>query len=547
MPKKIPFDAEMQITIKDYVDSQRWSNSQFAQRYCDKFTELYGKQEVPSTSTSRKLIEDKNHVFTEREMIVLEKLTGINFYEKWLKEQERVICQKKIDYRHADDASKIDGSFDSEAQLNSMLRRFGQYADRLSINDLSESITRYVNIDTRKPLVIICDSLEFAEYMVKECVERPLRVDTEKLLSEGQNYPNKTIYTSLKGSPMGIKAGKCVNDALKVIRLSSAIGKVKRVIAIIESSDEEAISQAQKEWDNSILLLKSRWSYQLMLGWAKIEEGHGLMHKVLKEYITSIETQNTENRNKKHIPAFAALYSYYTVSRNHLDMNEEQLLLELIKNETAIDMVYYLIEKIYKTEDRNSTFKIYLILEKQVFSEPLVIPEKTKRRIEQCIDKMRICPESFKDEIRCWVEQGGSVVMPDCKGSHEWADFIMNQYEKQKDWLEDESYLAALEVLKKYGFPMNWFADDCDQKSILTAIITFPKWKIPYEHSKEVWLQLKSILLSGSAPSLDAEGWTKWFDRVNYKTRISPDFNIDWEIEKLQRKMRRTDFPEISL
>lgn len=47
--------------------------------------------EAPSTSTSRKLIEEKDHEYTEKECIILEKLTSITFYKMWLEEQEPLI------------------------------------------------------------------------------------------------------------------------------------------------------------------------------------------------------------------------------------------------------------------------------------------------------------------------------------------------------------------------------------------------------------------------------------------------------------------------
>ena len=52
MPKKITFNDIVQNKIKDFVGTKRWSNSWFANRYIDTFTEIYGKMEAPSTSTS---------------------------------------------------------------------------------------------------------------------------------------------------------------------------------------------------------------------------------------------------------------------------------------------------------------------------------------------------------------------------------------------------------------------------------------------------------------------------------------------------------------
>ena len=71
MPKKITFNDILQNKIKDFVGTKRWSNSQFASRYSDTYAEVYGKMEAPSTSTSRKLIEEKGHEYAEKECIIL--------------------------------------------------------------------------------------------------------------------------------------------------------------------------------------------------------------------------------------------------------------------------------------------------------------------------------------------------------------------------------------------------------------------------------------------------------------------------------------------
>ena len=91
MPKKITFNDTIQNKVKDFVSTKRWSNSQFANRYIDTYAEIYGKMEAPSTSTSRKLVEEKGHEYSEKECIVLEKLTSTAFHNLLLEEQKRVI------------------------------------------------------------------------------------------------------------------------------------------------------------------------------------------------------------------------------------------------------------------------------------------------------------------------------------------------------------------------------------------------------------------------------------------------------------------------
>lgn len=97
MPKKITFNDILLNKIKDFVGTKRWSNSQFASRYSDTYAEVYGKMEAPSTSTSRKLIEEKGHEYAEKECIIQEKLTSITFYKMWLEEQKHSRTVSKDD------------------------------------------------------------------------------------------------------------------------------------------------------------------------------------------------------------------------------------------------------------------------------------------------------------------------------------------------------------------------------------------------------------------------------------------------------------------
>ena len=169
MPKKITFNDIVQNKIKDFVGTKRWSNSWFANRYIDTFTEIYGKMEAPSTSTSRKLVEEKGHEYSEKECIVLERLTAITFHKMWLEEQKRVILQKMDDYSlaHGEESSNHEKTFDTEVQLGDLVRKYTKFADSLSVDDLTVSISRYINIETKMPLVVLCDTASFASYLVE--------------------------------------------------------------------------------------------------------------------------------------------------------------------------------------------------------------------------------------------------------------------------------------------------------------------------------------------------------------------------------------------
>lgn len=547
MPKKITFNDIVQNKIKDFVGTKRWSNSWFANRYIDTFTEIYGKMEAPSTSTSRKLVEEKGHEYSEKECIVLERLTAITFHKMWLEEQKRVILKKMDDYSlaHGEESSNHEKTFDTEVQLGDLVRKYTKFADSLSVDDLTVSISRYINIETKMPLVVLCDTASFASYLVEECADNALYVEADKLLEDGADYPNNVIYTSLKISPMSKEAGKCVNDALKVIYGSAAIGKTKHVIVIIESWDSEAIAKSLTEWNETALLLQFHWTYQIMHGWLRMEENAGRMHTVLKKYIgekiTEIKTYKDPNGNSHYKPSFEYLYSIHSITCMNLDKGEEQLLKELMKDDVhTFGINNYLISKVFKTDDFEEMMLIHRDLEKKVASQRPTVPETAQKHIIKCLNKVKTWPQAFRDEILSWMSQGGSPVMPDCDGADEWMEFLMNQYEKQEDWLEDENYLSALTALQAVGFPMHWFSDCCDQKSLLTAMITYPKWKKVFPHNEDFDLpQLQLILLSGETPSLDVKGWKRWFERTYNLNLVAFNFDLMIQIHQLKLKLGR--------
>lgn len=547
MPKKITFNDIVQNKIKDFVGTKRWSNSWFANRYIDTFTEIYGKMEAPSTSTSRKLVEEKGHEYSEKECIVLERLTAITFHKMWLEEQKRVILKKMDDYSlaHGEESSNHEKTFDTEVQLGDLVRKYTKFADSLSVDDLTVSISRYINIETKMPLVVLCDTAAFASYLVEECADNALCVEADKLLEDGADYPNNVIYTSLKISPMSKEAGKCVNDALKVIYGSAAIGKTKHVIVIIESWDSEAIAKSLTEWNETALLLQFHWTYQIMHGWLRMEENAGRMHPVLKKYIgekiTEIKTYKDPNGNSHYKPSFEYLYSIHSITCMNLDKGEELLLKELMKDDVqTFGINNYLISKVFKTDDFEEMMLIHRDLEKKVASQRPTVPETTQKHIIKCLNKVKTWPQAFRDEILSWMSQGGSPVMPDCDGADEWMEFLMNQYEKQEDWLEDENYLSALTALQAVGFPMHWFSDCCDQKSLLTAMITYPEWKKVFPHNEDFDLpQLQLILLSGETPSLDVKGWKRWFERTYNLNLVAFNFDLMIQIHQLKLKLGR--------
>lgn len=547
MPKKITFNDILQNKIKDFVGTKRWSNSQFASRYSDTYAEVYGKMEAPSTSTSRKLIEEKGHEYAEKECIILEKLTSITFNKMWLEEQKRIILKKMDDYSlaHGQEVRNQEKTFDTEIQFGNLLKKYTHSAGSLSVDSLTACFDRYVNVETKMPLVVLCDTAAFASYLVEECIDDVMYVEPDKLLEDGADYPNNVVYTSLKVSPMSKEAGRCVNDALKVIYGSAAIGKTKHVIVIIESWDKDAIDKSLEAWDESVLLLQFHWTYQLMHGWVRIEEDAGRMHPVFKDFVcdtfNEIKTIKDPRGNAHHRPSFADLYNIHSVTCMNLDKAEDALLMELLKNDLHIyGIARYIVSRVYKTDDKKAIGRILNELERKAASPRPSVPETTRKHITKCLGSVNSCSEAFKDEIRCWVAQGGSPVMPDCDGPKEWMEFLLNQYEQQQEWLDDEAYLYALNILKTDGFPMYWFSEKCDQKSLLTAIITYPEWKKASHNGEDIKLpQLQFILLDGEIPSLDAKGWKRWFERTYNLNRVTSNFDLATEIRKLKLKLGR--------
>lgn len=545
MPNKITFNDIVQNKVKDFVNTKRWSNSQFASKYSATYAEIYGKMGAPSTSTSRKLVEEKGHEYSEKECIVLEKLTYVSFHRMWIDEQERIILSKKDKYalEHGEEIKTVANKLDSEIQVTDKLRRLVKEADTLSVDDVTESISRYVSITTSKPMVILCDSSAFASYLVEESVEYAFNVSADALTTDGADIPNNIIYTTLCTSPMSKEAGRSVNEALKVIRDSQLLGKAKHVIIIIETWDDESIALAQKEWTDKALMLQFRWSYKMMCGWLRIEKENGRIHPSLHKFIdkelTEVKRINLPKGNISYRPCFEVLYEIHSLTCMHLDYDEKQLLMLLMANDCYYyGMTDWLISMVYKTDKNEETKAIRNELRHNLLSRKPELPEAIRKDIMKCLNRVGSWSETFKEEIMSWIDQGGSMQMPDCDGAEGWMDLLMDQYEKQQEWLTDEAYLAALDTLKRNGFPVRWFNDDCDQKSMLTAILTFPEWKKEHKLDDHYTLpQLSYVLLSGEAPSLDAEGWKRWFERCHTRNLVGTQFDLSIKTLNLKRQI----------
>lgn len=547
MPRKITFDDIVLNKIKDYIGTRRWSVSQFAARYTQTFAELYGKMEAPSTSTARKLVEEKGHTYTEREAIVIEQLSGIAFHKMWLEEQQRLILRKMDDYvlAHGDEPTETLGEAVTEVQVADQIRRFTKYSDSLSAHDVSICLRRYAEADTRLPLVVLCDSAAFASYLVETCIENAAGVAPDVIATDGTDLPNRVVYAVLRASAMSREAGRCVNDALRVIHEAAAIGRRKHIIVIIESWDADSTARAMQELRSAVLALEFHWTYKMLQGWLRMEEEAGYMNAALKKFVDQrfpeVRTLRLPDGGMAHHPAFEHLYDLYSVTRRVAGADNAALLRELIDADClTYGFVDYLIEKLYATKGKDEVRAISRKLQQEAASRRAEFPAGVRRSITRCLDLVDSWPDVFRDEVRSWMEQGGSPVMPDATSAEEWMELLTDLYERQREWLTDEHYVRALATLMRDGFPMRWFCDDCAQRSILTAIIAYGDWQQGTALAAARLLPaFEHVLLSGEAPSLDAEGWHRWFERQQHLSLVSCNFDLTMENDRLKRRLGR--------
>ena len=92
------FNNLIRNKIRDFIGGKKWSVSRFASRYVEAYSEIYSRREAPSTSTARKLVEEDGHVYTEREIIVLDSFTNMELYQNWLEGQKIQLIERSNNY-----------------------------------------------------------------------------------------------------------------------------------------------------------------------------------------------------------------------------------------------------------------------------------------------------------------------------------------------------------------------------------------------------------------------------------------------------------------
>ena len=315
MPKRLEFCDCVRNKLRDYIGEKKLSVSNFAQKYSRQYADMFGKQDAPSVSTARKLIEWKDpYRYSEDEMRVLEKLTGIDFYQMWLENEERILLRKKEEYCNANGMPLSATPLDSERTVGQAVNRYSNNSDSLQCADIEDAIRRYTQVDTMRPLIVLCDTAGLAEFLIEDCIEAPVSIPSDRLAGEGLDVPNKIVYTSMRVSPMSVDAGRVVNTALRVIHDSAELGHTKHIIVVIGTMDRKAAALAAKQWAGTAFTLEFHWSTMLMKGWMNIEKDNDTLHPVFEKFvdesIAEIKLFNSSNGEKDYSyrPSFDELY-----------------------------------------------------------------------------------------------------------------------------------------------------------------------------------------------------------------------------------------------
>lgn len=161
---KDEFNDQVRRKLRQFVERRGWSVSRFAARYVDAYADMYSKMEAPSVSTARKLIEDKAHKLNEKEAIVLDTFTELNLQAQLLEEQKRVLISKTDSYLKEDSKPKV---MDSETMLINKIRILEKVPKSLTPDDVAAIARRYVDLDTRKPLVIFSGHITLLESVIE--------------------------------------------------------------------------------------------------------------------------------------------------------------------------------------------------------------------------------------------------------------------------------------------------------------------------------------------------------------------------------------------
>lgn len=158
------FDDFIRRKLRQFLEQKGWSVSRFAMRYREAYAEMYSKMEAPSTSTARKLVEDKSHRLTENESLVLDSFTQLNFHHLWLEEQKRLLISKTDGYLLDDSRPVV---VDSETMLANKIRILEKVPESITPDDVAAIARRYQLIGCKKPLVIYSNLLSLFDCVIE--------------------------------------------------------------------------------------------------------------------------------------------------------------------------------------------------------------------------------------------------------------------------------------------------------------------------------------------------------------------------------------------
>lgn len=245
------FEDYVRNKLRELIGKKGWSVSRFASRYVQAYADKYSKMEAPSTSTARKLIEDSKHVLSEREAIVLDSFTQMNFHELWLEEQKRQLLSKSEQYvMDKQPQTKVD----SEILLEDRIRSLERVAKSMSLDDVASVVRRYINLSGSKPLVMFSESVLMIDIILGAVAPTATLLSTDKL-DEIKAFP-QIAYQIIDDDK---------DDIDSVIEHIIALNGKRSYILAVRTTSETLISSIRNKWQHDAIFFSTTISESIML------------------------------------------------------------------------------------------------------------------------------------------------------------------------------------------------------------------------------------------------------------------------------------------
>ena len=212
---KTDYNSIIRNKIRDFIGSKKWSVSRFASRYVEEFAKHYGKMEAPSTSTSRKLVEEDGHIYTEREVTVLDSFTNMDFYQTWLEGEKAKVIELSNRYLSTDNGGT---SIDSPAMLRDSIAKLSRKGVNITLDDIDDLLRRFVALDSKAPFILFSPS-----WLLMQAVLRLISPRHEIVKVNPENATEE-IKTLIETAAQGKKViGRILADSTK---LPSSISEI---------------------------------------------------------------------------------------------------------------------------------------------------------------------------------------------------------------------------------------------------------------------------------------------------------------------------------